>query len=144
MELKYLTEIEALRLDSNRIESSIPDAFGSFSKLSELILYSNAMTGYLPATFSNLGNLTTLHLSDNIFSGPLLDVDTISNLRTFRIDGNNFSGTIPQAFGSVYLGTFSLYILYRGANDGLTCYCCDQTLSISIGIDLQVSLCLWH
>jgi Leucine-rich repeat (LRR) protein len=111
MELKYLTEIEVLRLDSNRIESSIPSALGSLSKLSELVLYRNALTGYLPKSFSNLVNLTTLHLSDNIFSGPLLDVDSISNLRTFRVDGNNFSGTIPKAFGGVYLGRFSLWSL---------------------------------
>ena len=104
-ELLFLNELQVLRLDSNRIESSLPSGFGSFSKLSEISLYSNSFTGTIPTSFEQLGNLTLLHLSDNIFSGRLFDVDNIPNIRTFKVDGNNFSGDIPVTFGNTFLGT---------------------------------------
>ena len=106
MEVSFLSELQSLRLESNRIKSSIPSELGSLSQLSELILFSNAITGKVPETLTNLGNLTTLHLSDNIISGPILDVVAIEYLRIFRIDGNNFSGTIPISFEKKYLGEF--------------------------------------
>jgi hypothetical protein len=113
MELKYLTEMEVLKLDSNRMGSTIPSALGSLSRLEELVLYSNAFSGNVPNSFKSLHNLTTLHLSDNVFEGPLLEVGKMVNLRTFRVDGNNFSGSIPESFGDLYLGMF-LVSLFNG------------------------------
>ena len=113
MELSFLAELQTLRLESNRIKSSIPSELGSLSQLSELVLFSNAITGKVPETLTNLGKLSTLHLSDNIMSGPLLDVDAIEYLRIFRVDGNNFSGTIPLSFEKKYLGRFlEIFISY--------------------------------
>lgn len=111
MELSFLSNLQILRLDTNRIQSTIPGDLGSLFKLSELILSSNSLTGVVPDTFTNLGNLTKLELSNNIISGPLLDVNTIPYLETFKVDGNNFSGTIPQSF-TMYLGMYASLLLF--------------------------------
>ncbi|KAL7521704.1 hypothetical protein ACHAWX_006382 [Stephanocyclus meneghinianus] len=132
MELSFLSELQVLRLDSNRIESTIPDDIGSLSMLSQLILNGNGLTGTIPKSIVNLGNLTDIYLSDNILRGNLFDVETFRNLREFRVDGNILTGEIPSSFADI--GFLDFFQINRNRLVGSMDFMCNN-LPLNYKID---------
>ena len=119
-DLSPLTNLFYLNISDNSFGGSIPSWIADLENIRGLWLSNNGWIGSIPTFLGNLPNLTNLSLSNNQLEGTIpaefgsldfyycsLDnnqlTDTIpgfftqmSNLRSLRLNGNNFSGLIPD------------------------------------------------
>jgi len=84
----------------------------------ELVLLTNALTldfsfsqftGVIPTRINELTRLEVLWMEHNLFSGPLLP-DLPQSLTGLYLHGNDFTGTIPDVWGSSLLNLQELLI----------------------------------
>ena len=61
----------------------------------------NLLQGNLPSSLASLSNLTYLDVSDNRFRGPLIEVDSLTQLESFKAQNNFFAGGVPKSFGDL-------------------------------------------
>ncbi|KAK3421486.1 hypothetical protein EUGRSUZ_G02130 [Eucalyptus grandis] len=113
------TSLRFLDLSGNSINSTIPPWFYNFSKLEHIDLRENYLKGTFPRTlFDNNQRLSFLDVSNNLLGGQILkNFSSLYKLRVLNLagnnfdgdlgsivhvplDGNNFSGHIPDQFGS--------------------------------------------
>ncbi|XP_034698932.1 probable LRR receptor-like serine/threonine-protein kinase RFK1 [Vitis riparia] len=85
-----------ISLLANRLSGEIPKEIGNFANLSYLNLEANQFSGPVPSEIGKLVNLHTLILSSNQLSETLPKELGGLDLRDFRINDNNFNGTIPD------------------------------------------------
>lgn len=76
----------------------IPREFGNLTQLEELRLASNRLTGEVPSEFGKLTTLQNLHLMLNPLSGPLPQELTAVPLRNFYWGGTELCAPANQAF----------------------------------------------
>ncbi|GAX11689.1 hypothetical protein FisN_7Lh057 [Fistulifera solaris] len=79
-------QLESLSLTRNNITSSIPNEWGSHSKLKHLWLYSNYLYGSIPHSFRKLSQLQTFAIEDNLFTGNVEHMCTDLSISEFQVD----------------------------------------------------------
>lgn len=101
-----LTSLEKLDIHYNSFRGTISEAIGNLVNLTNLDISSNDFEGEIPETFGNLCNLQALDLSSNyhlkgeIYFLANLSSCTGSKLTSVSLDGNQFSGPLPDQLGS--------------------------------------------
>lgn len=132
-----LTSLRELWINSNLLSGPIPPQIGTLSSLESLQAYANEFSGTIPSEIGNLSNLISLNLDGNPLTGVLpeslknlvnLQVLTISSwgksnlsgeipawladltqLRQIWLDGNSFTGNLPDLTGLVNLDWLMLF-----------------------------------
>ncbi|XP_059287368.1 receptor-like protein 46 [Lycium ferocissimum] len=101
-----LSNLVHLDLNSNNINSELPDEFAKLTSLEYLDLSSNyGFNGTLKRSLGKLCNLKTLILNDNRISGNITDfIDALSecqsnNLETLELSHNALTGNLPTTLG---------------------------------------------
>ncbi|KAL8141185.1 hypothetical protein V2J09_007206 [Rumex salicifolius] len=97
------TSIQALFLNDNRLEGSIPDDFARLKGLSKVSLSGNLLTGNIPSSIFNLSNLKVLDLSRNKVYGRLpLDLDLrLPSLSTLYVSECSLTGQVPISISNL-------------------------------------------
>ncbi|HEX3718487.1 MAG TPA: choice-of-anchor tandem repeat GloVer-containing protein [Verrucomicrobiae bacterium] len=92
--LTNLTQLGGLYLNNNNLTGSIPDGLGNLGQLYNLNLSVNYLSGNLPSTLPGLTSLHWLSLDDNMLSGGISSFNTLTQMISFVLSRNNFSGPI--------------------------------------------------
>ena len=97
--LDSLTELRVFNVENSMLSGTLPK-FGSSPNIEELYFARNDFHGSVPSEYgSRMPNLRTLLLDGNDhLSGPLpsFSPETLSNLKTLRIEKTEISGVIPD------------------------------------------------
>lgn len=95
--LVLLPRLRTIRLDNNSFDGPLPQ-FGRLGALKSLFVGSNKFSGQIPDNaFAGMGSMKKLVLSDNNFDGPVpSSIIQLPRLTELRIEGNKFSGMIPN------------------------------------------------
>lgn len=123
------TNLVRLHITGTKISDSIPYELFTLPFLTDVVLSNNTLTGELPASVANIGGtLRTLMLDGNKFSGNLpnvaIDDLTISNILTF--DRNSFTGAIsPTTCRRKGDGRNDLQVIAVDCEE-VTCSCCNN------------------
>eukprot|EP00842_Homolaphlyctis_polyrhiza_P004589 jgi/Hompol1/5130/HPOL_004203-RA len=96
--------------------ASTETAPNEYRELTETYLDNNHFAGPIPASFGLLSNLQVLALNGNTFSGMLPDLGGMKSLVSIMLQNNLFSGSIPTSIGSLV----NLKVLNLESNTGLT------------------------
>jgi len=97
-EVALLTEITDLRINSNKLTGSIPEAVYSLPKLQKLYFQNNNLTGSLSSALGNLSELAELYIDRNTnFGGKLpASIGKLKKLTSINIAKTSIGGAIPQ------------------------------------------------
>lgn len=131
-----LKTVQEISLSRNYLTGSVPDNIGSLSDLEYLELAGNALTGALPESLWDLTSLreldlsgcrftgslspnvvklsetlSSLKLSDNLLEGLLPANIGQLNLVALWINGNHFTGTVPQSICDTRVGNKEIEIV---------------------------------
>ncbi|PHT26052.1 hypothetical protein CQW23_34330 [Capsicum baccatum] len=135
LQLRFLPKLKALDISNNKIRGQLPPTIGSI--LPNLVISTmshNMLEGLLPSSFTDMKNLECmdlsynklngelligfaregsklylLRLSNNMLKGEIFPVSgNINNFQYLYLDGNNFSGPIPQKLSTAPLLTLDL------------------------------------
>ncbi|PWA87147.1 putative leucine-rich repeat receptor-like protein kinase [Artemisia annua] len=98
-----------LQISNNFLTGSIPASFRNFIRLDRLYLYSNDLTGTFPKDI-NLSKIRSFSVDSNMLSGSLPQVGEL--IESFTASDNYFSGHIPETIGNAK----SLVELYLSRN----------------------------
>jgi EIX receptor 1/2 len=93
---KYANSLVILHLQNNKLEGSIPKAFGNMVALVDVDLSDNNLEGVMPQTLENLHNLQVLDLSNNTLSGEVIDLTNFSFLRELHLFNNQLYGNLSK------------------------------------------------
>ncbi|CAM9483769.1 unnamed protein product [Ectocarpus sp. 12 AP-2014] len=100
--LGSLTELQVLRLGSNKLTGSIPEALGALKKLTCTDLGWNELTGSIPARLGSLKKLRQLVLSSNQLAGPIPEaLGALKDLTDLWLNDNKITGHIPKELGNL-------------------------------------------
>lgn len=93
-----LPGLRTVSFQNNSLQGSILDQFGKLGPLRSVFLSDNQFSGVIPANaFEGKGSLRRVHLSRNKFSGPIpVSLTGLSKLVELKLDGNQFTGEIPD------------------------------------------------
>ncbi|KAG7628376.1 Protein kinase-like domain superfamily [Arabidopsis thaliana x Arabidopsis arenosa] len=101
LELAQLPSLTILQLDNNNFEgSTIPEAYGHFSRLVKLSLRNCGLQGSIP-DLSRIENLSYLDLSWNHLTGTIPESKLSDNMTTIELSYNHLTGSIPQSFSDL-------------------------------------------
>ncbi|CAD5325711.1 unnamed protein product [Arabidopsis thaliana] len=113
LELAQLPSLTILQLDNNNFEgSTIPEAYGHFSRLVKLSLRNCGLQGSIP-DLSRIENLSYLNntnayfhllyrdLSWNHLTGTIPESKLSDNMTTIELSYNHLTGSIPQSFSDL-------------------------------------------
>ena len=96
--LSALAELTWLDLSDNDLNGSIPSDLGGLAKLEHLCLDENDLTGSIPSELGNLSNLLLLDLEDNDLSGSIpSELGNLASLGWLTLAGNRLSGCVPAS-----------------------------------------------
>ncbi|KAF6161357.1 hypothetical protein GIB67_020421 [Kingdonia uniflora] len=91
------SNLELIKLGSNKVSSSLPRKLGNFKNLHCLDLSDNSFSGPVPVSLGRLSSLRMLYLTGNKFNGSLPESLThVSNLEELRISYNSFEGVVTE------------------------------------------------
>ncbi|XP_059664307.1 receptor kinase-like protein Xa21 [Cornus florida] len=130
-----LSNLIALRLESNEISGSIPPTVGRLQHLQRLNLSHNKLSGFIPTDLCLLRNLCDLILSGNILSGSVPTcLGELNSLRNLYIDSNNLTSTIPST-----LWTLDDILVLNLSSNSLSGYLSSdiQNLKVVTQVDLS-------
>ncbi|KAJ1416639.1 Protein kinase-like domain superfamily [Sesbania bispinosa] len=98
--IAQLTALTYFSVFTNNFSGSIPRDFGKNSpSLKRIYLSNNSFSGEMPSDLCSGFNLDVLAVNNNSFSGPLPSLRNCSSLVRVRLDENQFTGNITEAFG---------------------------------------------
>ena len=84
-----------------QVRGHIPDAVGSLSQMSYVLLWINWLRGPVPDVLGSYSDALELSLAFNELRGPIPHaLCSLSKIKEFHIWHNEMSGPIPDAFGS--------------------------------------------
>jgi hypothetical protein len=93
------TNLKNIDITRSKLEGFIPPEWGNL-QLSHIKLGGNNLEGPIPTTFANFVDMGAIHLGNNNLSGPfpsfLLQGNRNPFIDTILLNGNNFSGEIPE------------------------------------------------
>ncbi|KAG7565555.1 Leucine-rich repeat-containing N-terminal plant-type [Arabidopsis suecica] len=116
LELAQLPSLTILQLDNNNFEgSTIPEAYGDFSRLVKLSLRNCGLQGSIP-DLSRIQHLSYLDLSWNHLTGTIPESKLSDNMTTIELSYNQLTGSIPQSFSE--LGSLQLLSLENNSLSG--------------------------
>lgn len=102
----FTSSINLVNIDinGNGFEGTIPNGFGSLSKLGSLRMNSNNFEGELPPELFASSKLHTLDCSGNNLNGSLPDeLYAATTLRKLDLSSNNFTGALSTKIGDLNL-----------------------------------------
>eukprot|EP00585_Thalassiosira_rotula_P023320 CAMPEP_0196226464 /NCGR_PEP_ID=MMETSP0912-20130531/50414_1 /TAXON_ID=49265 /ORGANISM="Thalassiosira rotula, Strain GSO102" /LENGTH=603 /DNA_ID=CAMNT_0041505963 /DNA_START=27 /DNA_END=1836 /DNA_ORIENTATION=- len=103
--LGRLSEVTAIVLGKNKLSGRLPSWGGNLTKLRLLDLSYNDFTGEIPSAFSELRSLEHISLQHNAdLRGPISAFESLGNMSSLLLYGNNFSSTIPEGLFSNFTG----------------------------------------
>eukprot|EP00980_Cylindrotheca_fusiformis_P013569 scaffold3467_cov118-Cylindrotheca_fusiformis.AAC.6 len=112
--------LETLYLSGNFLEGSIPQDFGTMTKLAFCRLSDNKLSGSLPPTLGNLRNLKTLVLEGNLnLTGTVPATLSVLDLDTVDLSGTNL--TNAQVFCSNFIAPDRVFVDCEQISE---CSCC--------------------
>lgn len=102
-ELKLLTSIETLLIPKMKASGPILEYLGGMVNLTALKLPECLFSGQLPETFvEDHPNLQSLEINSNNFSGTIPDsFGSYQYLNSLDLSKNQFAGTIPSVLGGL-------------------------------------------
>jgi Leucine-rich repeat (LRR) protein len=94
-----LAELAVLYLNNNQLKGTIPPELGFLLNILTMDVSDNSLSASLPSTFTHWTLLQYLNLSFNEFTGPsdVLASKNFSFLQVVDLSNNHFSGTIPES-----------------------------------------------
>ncbi|KNA03176.1 hypothetical protein SOVF_211670 isoform A [Spinacia oleracea] len=98
-----LTQLVNFSLTSCNLVGTLPEFLGSLSSLTALRLSGNKLSGIIPMSFNN-SMLQILWLNDQEdggMSGPIDIITSMPYLTEVWLNGNHFTGTIPETIGNL-------------------------------------------
>lgn len=117
-----LSSLKELRIGGSELSGNIPDELYTLTELVELDASQALLDGRLSLGFLNLENLEKLILFGNKLVGTVPNsFGQLSTLSDFNLQGNEFSGTIPQSL--CLLRDDNLKVLTVDC-EKVTCDCC--------------------
>ncbi|XP_025697248.1 uncharacterized protein [Arachis hypogaea] len=96
--LTQSTGLEELNLVATNVMGPLPEIFDSLTSLETVVLSNNSLTGVLPESFGR-SKIATLHLNnqkDEGLSGPIDVLSNMLDLSQVWLQGNSFTGPIPD------------------------------------------------
>ncbi|CAL1386806.1 unnamed protein product [Linum trigynum] len=103
--LSNCSQLDSIGVSMNNLGGEIPKSVGNLSStwLTRLSFALNRISGVLPEGLQNLVGLTDLELQSNILQGQLPSsfFSKLQNLQLLSLQGNEFSGRIPDSIGSL-------------------------------------------
>jgi Leucine-rich repeat (LRR) protein len=99
-EMGLLTELELWGMERGGLEGTIPTEIVNLSKLNFLDLDFNLLTGSLTTQLLSLLTLGQLDLNNNFLTGSIDGLVVLTNLNFLQVHANDFTGTVPEAFGA--------------------------------------------
>ncbi|KAL5823969.1 hypothetical protein ACOSQ4_021869 [Xanthoceras sorbifolium] len=107
----YLLGLTILNISKNTLEGNIPSSVGDMIMSISLDLSNNHLSGKIPEYLAeSCISLEYLVLSNNSLQGQIFFSANFNlrNLYSLQLDGNNFSGKIPDRLSNTFL--FGLYL----------------------------------
>ena len=95
-----LTQLNRLNLQLNSLSGSISPAISNLKLLGQLILQNNKLVGRLLPAIWNLPQLAYLSITSNSLSGTIPSFIMNTNLVNIYLSGNSLSGTIPSSLAA--------------------------------------------
>ncbi len=95
-----MSTLRSFDLSDNQL-TSLPDDLGSMKELREFRIARNEFAGAPPASLGDLTKLESLKMEGNHFSGPLPNLSKLTSLGQAFLHGNQFSGAIPDWLGTL-------------------------------------------
>jgi len=89
--LGNLVNLKDLSLSGNQLLGPVPVSLGNLTNLQELLLFNNQLNGSLPNSMLKMADLQYLHLYNNDLSGEIPDLDLLPNLRSCKLEHNQFT-----------------------------------------------------
>ena len=106
-ELNKLIALKSIYLSNNRFSGDIPgNAFAGMIWLKKLHLSQNQFTGAIPASLATLPKLLELKLDGNQFSGQIPDFKQ-QDLQKVDVSNNGLEGSIPASLSKMNASMFS-------------------------------------
>ncbi|XP_065863898.1 pollen receptor-like kinase 4 [Euphorbia lathyris] len=106
-EINKLGKLKALYLSNNFFSGELSDdAFQGMGSLKRVFLANNLFTGKIPHSLTTLNKLMELRLEGNQFSGQIPDFSH-HELKTANFARNELEGPIPESLAKVALDSFS-------------------------------------
>ncbi|KAK7260601.1 hypothetical protein RIF29_26793 [Crotalaria pallida] len=100
--LSRLNNLSVIRLDQNKLSSSVPDTFANFRNLTVLHLSSCGLTGIFPKNIFRIATLSVIDISLNKdLHGSLPDFHSNGHLRILILRNTLFSGALPASIGNL-------------------------------------------
>jgi len=101
--------LEILRLNNNKIESTIPGSFGKLSNLLLLDISNNEITGSLPTNVGTMESLEVLQLNNNEIAYELpSELGNLENLKMLEVSSNNVDAIPSELFSMKSLEDLAL------------------------------------
>ncbi|KAL3730194.1 hypothetical protein ACJRO7_027238 [Eucalyptus globulus] len=95
------TSIKGIYMPDNRIQGTIPLAFGNLFNLSTLDLSDNLLTDCIPHSIGALHRLQQLSFAGNMLTGEIpSSIGNMTLLNMMYLQSNNFQGYIPQSLSN--------------------------------------------
>ena len=106
-ELNKLIALKSIYLSNNRFSGDIPgNAFAGMIWLKKLHLSQNQFTGAIPVSLATLPKLLELKLDGNQFSGQIPDFKQ-QDLQKVDVSNNGLEGSIPASLSKMNASMFS-------------------------------------
>jgi len=104
----YDKNIEVLWLQKNSLNGTISSNVEKLVNLTEFDVHHNMLTGELPTSIGSLSQLKVLAVGENYLSGPIPDINGLSEIEKLYMSGNDFTGALGPFDELRYLNTISL------------------------------------
>ncbi|KAH7671650.1 Non-specific serine/threonine protein kinase protein [Dioscorea alata] len=106
--LNKLGALKSLYLSRNHFSGIIPtDVFTQMKSLKKVYLSQNDFSGPIPSSLTSIPRLMDLRLDGNKFSGTIPDLKSSSVLRLVNVSNNNLEGPIPKVLSKMNPSLFA-------------------------------------